>query len=228
MVWGILGALDAEIALIREQMEIEKQEDRFGTTFYFGTVHGKSVVLACCGVGKVNAAVCAAYVLGTCGADCVVNVGIAGAMKPGLHMLDVVISEEVGFHDQDTVMLNYYPKRAFFQADSALAALCDRACAEIPRLSGKYLHGRIASGDQFVSETAVKQSINERYAPACVEMEGAAVGHAAFMYEKPFLVIRTMSDAADDDADETYDNFIDEAAKTSAEIILHMLALAEQ
>ena len=209
-------------------MEIEKQEDRFGTTFYFGTVHGKSVVLACCGVGKVNAAVCAAYVLGTCGADCVVNVGIAGAMKPGLHMLDVVISEEVGFHDQDTVMLNYYPKRAFFQADSALAALCDRACAEIPRLSGKYLHGRIASGDQFVSETAVKQSINERYAPACVEMEGAAVGHAAFMYEKPFLVIRTMSDAADDDADETYDNFIDEAAKTSAEIILHMLALAEQ
>ena len=228
MVWGILGALNAEIALIREQMEIEKQENRFGTTFYFGTVHGKSVVLACCGVGKVNAAVCAAYVLGTCGADCVVNVGIAGAMKPGLHMLDVVISEEVGFHDQDTVMLNYYPKRAFFQADSALAALCDRACAEIPRLSGKYLHGRIASGDQFVSETAVKQSINERYAPACVEMEGAAVGHAAFMYEKPFLVIRTMSDAADDDADETYDNFIDEAAKTSAEIILHMLALAEQ
>ena len=228
MVWGILGALDAEIALIREQMEIEKQEDRFGTTFYFGTVHGKSVVLACCGVGKVNAAVCAAYVLGTCGADCVVNVGIAGAMKPGLHMLDVVISEKVGFHDQDTVMLNYYPKRAFFQADSALAALCDRACAEIPRLAGKYLHGRIASGDQFVSETAVKQSINERYAPACVEMEGAAVGHAAFMYEKPFLVIRTMSDAADDNADETYDNFIDEAAKTSAEIILHMLALAEQ
>ena len=228
MVWGILGALDAEIALIREQMEIEKQEDRFGTTFYFGTVHGKSVVLACCGVGKVNAAVCAAYVLGTCGADCIVNVGIAGAMKPGLHILDVVISEEVGFHDQDAVMLNYYPQRAFFQADSALAALCDRACAEIPRLSGKYLHGRIASGDQFVSETAVKQSINERYAPACVEMEGAAVGHAAFMYEKPFLVIRTMSDAADDNADETYDNFIDEAAKTSAEIILHMLALAEQ
>ena len=228
MVWGILGALDAEIALIREQMEIEKQENRFGTTFYFGTVHGKSVVLACCGVGKVNAAVCSAYVLGTCGADCIVNVGIASAMKPGLHILDVVISEEVGFHDQDAVMLNYYPQRAFFHADPALAALCDRACSEIPRLTGKYLHGRIASGDQFVSETAVKQSINERYAPACVEMEGAAVGHAAFMYEKPFLVIRTMSDAADDNADETYDNFIDEAAKTSAEIILHMLALAEQ
>ncbi|MDO5547712.1 MAG: 5'-methylthioadenosine/adenosylhomocysteine nucleosidase [Eubacteriales bacterium] len=227
MVWGILGALDAEIALIREQMTIERQEDRFGTTFYFGTVHGKSIVLACCGVGKVNAAVCAAYVLGTGGADCVINVGIAGAMKAGLHMLDVVISEEAGFHDQDSVMLNYYPHRAFFPADAQLAALCDRACAQIPRLDGKYIHGRIVSGDQFVSETTAKHSINERYAPACVEMEGAAIAHAAFMYEKPYLVIRTMSDAADDDADETYDNFIDEAAKTSAEIILHMLALAE-
>lgn len=227
MVWGILGALDTEIALIREQMTIEKQEDRFGTTFYFGTVHGKSIVLACCGVGKVNAAICAAYVLGACDADCIINVGIAGAMKPGLHTLNVVISEETGFHDQDAVMLNYYPNRAFFSADPALAELCDRACSEIPRLEGKYIHGRIVSGDQFVSESGVKASINKRYSPACVEMEGAAIAHAAFMYNKPYLVIRTMSDAADDNADETYDNFIEEAAKTSAEIILHMLALAE-
>lgn len=227
MVWGILGALDAEIALIREQMTIASEENRFGTTFYKGTLHDKEIVLACCGVGKVNAAVCAAYILGQYQAGCIINVGIAGAMKPGLHILDVVISEEVGFHDQDPVMLKYYPKTAFFPADAALAELCDRACASIPRLSGKYIHGRIVSGDQFVSESAVKQSINDRYTPACVEMEGAAIGHAAFMYEKPYLVIRTMSDAADDDADETYDNFIDEAAKTSAEIILQMLALAE-
>lgn len=227
MVWGILGALDAEIALIREHMTITNKTEKFGTVFYEGTVHNKQIVLACCGVGKVNAAVCAAYVLGTCGADCIINVGIAGAMKPGLHILDVVISEEVGFHDQDAVMLDYYPKTAFFPADPHLAALCDRACAAIPRLSGSYFHGRIVSGDQFVSESSVKQSINKRYAPACVEMEGAAIGHTAYMYEKPYLVIRTMSDAADDNADETYDNFIDDAAKTSAEIILQMLALAD-
>lgn len=227
MTWGILGALDAETALIRDQMTIESEESRFGTTFYRGTVHGQSIVLACCGVGKVNAAVCAAYVLGTLGADCIINVGIAGAMAHGLHILDVVISTEVGFHDQDTVMLKYYPATAFFPADADLAALCERACRDIPRLHGKYRHGRIVSGDQFVSESAVKQSINERYAPACVEMEGAAIGHAAFMYEKPYLVIRTMSDAADDAADESYDNFIDDAAQTSAEIILKMLSLAE-
>lgn len=224
--WGILGALDAEIALIREQMTIESEEARFGTTFYRGTVHNQRIILACCGVGKVNAAVCAAYLLGTLGADCIINVGIAGAMRSGLHMLDVVISQEVGFHDQDAVMLKYYPATEFFPADPRLIDLCQRACSAIPRLSNRYYLGRIVSGDQFVSESTVKQSINARYAPACVEMEGAAIGHTAFMYQKPYLVIRTMSDAADDDADETYDNFIGDAAKTSAEIILKMLSLA--
>ena len=149
-------------------------------------------------------------------------------MGHGLNILDVVISREVGFHDQDAVMLNYYPKRAFFPTDPALCALCERACAAIPEMAGRYRTGRIVSGDVFVNDAAVKQSIRDRYEPDCVEMEGAAIGHAAFMYEKPYLVIRTMSDAADDNADETYDDFIGEAARTSATIILKMLDLAAE
>lgn len=228
MKWGILGALDAEVELIRSQMAITKQTKQFGTVFYEGTVHDREIVLVCCGVGKVNAAVCAAAVLSQFGADCIINVGIAGAMEHGLHILDVVISAEVGFHDQDAVMLKYYPQRAFFPADDALIALCDKACAALPEMEGRWRHGRIVSGDRFVDDTQTKQSIDARYAPACVEMEGAAIGHAAFMYEKPYLVIRTMSDAADDAANETYDNFIGEAAHTSASIILKMLELADQ
>ena len=95
-------------------------------------------------------------------------------------------------------------------------------------MAGRYRTGRIVSGDVFVNDAAVKQSIRDRYEPDCVEMEGAAIGHAAFMYEKPYLVIRTMSDAADDNADETYDDFIGEAARTSATIILKMLDLAAE
>lgn len=226
MKWGILGALDAEIELIRSQMTITAETPMFGTIFYEGTVHEHSIVLVCCGVGKVNAAVCAATVMDKFGAGCIINVGIAGAMAHGLHMLDIVISSEVGFHDQDDVMLDYYPKRAFFPADPSLAALCERACSAMPETANRFRCGRIVSGDRFVSDTATKQSINARYAPACVEMEGAAVGHAAFMFGKPYLVIRTMSDAADDAADETYDNFIEEAAQTSAAIILKMLDLS--
>ncbi|MCD8356410.1 MAG: 5'-methylthioadenosine/adenosylhomocysteine nucleosidase [Clostridia bacterium] len=226
MKWGILGALDAEVDLIRSQMQISSETPLFGTTYYEGTVHGQEIVLVCCGVGKVNAAICAAAAMDKFGADCIINVGIAGAMEHGLKILDVVISSEVGFHDQDDVMLKYYPKHAFFPADTALADLCEQACAAIPEMTGRYRHGRIVSGDVFVNDAAVKKSINDRYTPACVEMEGAAIGHAAFMYEKPYLVIRTMSDAADDDADDTYDDFIGEAAHTSASIILKMLELA--
>ena len=134
MKWGILGALDAEVDLIRNKMTITSETPLFGTVFYEGTVGREQIVLVCCGVGKVNAAVCAAAVMNQFEADCIINIGIAGAMAHGLKILDIVISDEVGFHDQDEVMLKYYPKRAFFPADSSLISLCERACQALPEM----------------------------------------------------------------------------------------------
>ncbi|MGE4548917.1 MAG: 5'-methylthioadenosine/adenosylhomocysteine nucleosidase [Intestinibacillus sp.] len=226
MIWGILGALDEEISLIREKMDVKETVDMLGTTFHIGTVFGKQTVLACCGIGKVNAAVCATTIIQGFGADCVVNVGIAGAMRHGLRVMDVVAAREVGFHDQDAVMLNYYPKQAFFRTDDGLLDLCIRACGELDELNGAFSTGRIVSGDIFVNDRDTRERINTAYEPACVEMEGAAIGHTSFMHDVPFLVIRTMSDTADDQAQETYDNFIHDAAKQSAHIILKMLEIA--
>lgn len=92
MKWGILGALDAEVDLIRNKMTITSETPLFGTVFYEGTVGREQIVLVCCGVGKVNAAVCAAAVMNQFEADCIINIGIAGAMAHGLKILDVVIS----------------------------------------------------------------------------------------------------------------------------------------
>ncbi len=226
MKWGILGSLDTDIQPVRNNMHITAETAILGTTFYEGVVCGQEIVLACCGVGKVNAAVRTAVAIQTFGADCILNIGIAGAMQPDLHMLDTVISSEVGFHDQDSVMLDYYPHRAFFPADAALAALCDRACAALPAPIGRIVHGRIVSGDQFVGETGQKAQIAARCSPACVEMEAAAIGQAAYSFDKPFLAVCTISDTADDDADATYDDFFAEAARRSADIVLQMLALS--
>lgn len=226
MVWGILGALDEEISLIREKMEASQSISMLGTVFHIGTVFGKQVVLACCGVGKVNAAVCTTTIIQRFGAGCVINVGIAGAMRHGLHVMDVIAAREVGFHDQDAVMLDYYPKKAFFRTDAHLLDLCGRACDQPGSLEGAFSIGRIVSGDVFVSDRATKDRINAAYAPACVEMEGAAIGHTSYMHNVPFLVIRTMSDTADDQAQETYDDFIHAAAKQSAHIVLKMLEIA--
>lgn len=223
--WGILGALDREVALLREQMTVERTETALGTEFVFGRLCGQPVVVACCGVGKVNAALCATWLLCVAGCGRIVNVGIAGAVGHGLRTLDVVASRELCFHDQDPVMLKYFPKRRFFEADADLLALCRRACAEPGVLQGTLREGRIATGDRFVADRETRERIVADCAPDCVEMEGAAIAHAATAAGKPFLVIRTMSDCADDETNTTYDDFLERAADQSAHIILKMLAL---
>lgn len=220
--WGILGALDREVALLREQMIVEQEEQLLGTTFLSGTLYGQRVVVACCGIGKVNAASCATYLLYCKGCDVLINVGIAGGVGAGLHTLDVVISKEVCFHDQDAVMLKYFPARQFFEADETLRALCRTVC-DTGILTGAWREGRIATGDRFVADRATRDAIVAAVAPDCVEMEGAAIAHVAYAAGKPFLIIRTMSDCADDDASTTYDNFLERAADQSAHIILGML-----
>lgn len=226
MKYGIIGALDVEISLVREKMNVTGEKKMLGSTVYSGTVFGQEIVLACAGMGKVNAALCAHTLIREFGAEAVINIGIAGAMAQDMHTMDVVIGTELRFHDQDPCMVKYYPFTEVFYADKALAALAEKACAAV-ELCGKVRSGRVITGDVFVNDAATKARLVERFSPLCTEMEGAAIAHAAFVNQVPFLVIRTMSDSADDGADNSYDNFIDMAAHQSADIILKMLELAE-
>ncbi len=221
MLWGILGALEREVTLLREKMTIEKTEQALGTEFIFGTLHGQCVILARCGIGKVNAAACATWLLFKAGCDCIINVGIAGGVAHGLKPMDVVISRELCFHDQDVEV----PTLSLL-GDAELLRRCHNACAQPGVLLGRLHEGRIATGDKFVTDNATRDSIVAKVAPDCVEMEGAAIAHVATLAQKPFLVIRTMSDCADDAAEGTYDNFFARAADQSAHIILAMLAEA--
>lgn len=140
-------------------------------------------------------------------------------------MMDVVISKELCFHDQDAVMLKYFPKCQFFQADLALVDLCQRACVKANLPTSNVCIGRIATGDVFVNDQETREAIVAAVQPDCVEMEGAAIAHVAMATEKPFLVIRTMSDCADDETNTTYDDFFERAADQSAQILLEMLQL---
>ncbi len=226
MTWGILGALDREIALLREQMKVVRTEAVLGTEFIFGELCGESVIVACCGVGKVNAAACATWLLYKQQVDRIINVGIAGAVGKGLRPLDIVLSRELCFHDQDAVMLKYFPKQQFFKGDENLLQLCREVCQTPGLLQGHWMEGRIATGDCFVADRVTRDKIVAACAPDCVEMEGAAIAHIAFAAGKPCLVIRTMSDCADDETNETYDNLFERAADQSAQIILAMLRRA--
>lgn len=224
MVWGIIGALDEEIRLIKEQMSVTEEKKIYGSTFYKGKLYNQDVVLVCCSIGKVNAASCAGIVLREFGADLVINIGIAGAAAKNLEVLDVVISKEAVFHDiLSGFMDKYYPNTSVFKADERLIKLASQVCDEMENKNFKYMVGRIATGDVFVDKKETKDRIVEICNPDCLEMEGAAIAQLAYMNNKPFLIIRSMSDNADDNAETSYDNFIELAAHNSATIIMNMI-----
>lgn len=224
MTWGIIGAMDDEVALLRDAMKERWESKVYDSTFYHGGLEGQDVVLVCCGIGKVNAALCAAVLLREFGVDRIVHVGIAGAMDPALQVLDVVLSKDVGYHDQGAVYDEHYPFRRVFDADPGLIELAEKACRQDGGI--RYHIGRVATGDEFITSAGEKQKILSRMQPLCVEMEGAAVAQAAYMSGVPFLVIRAMSDSADDDAAMTYYEFKERACRQSAGIVRRMLRLA--
>lgn len=224
MTFGIIGALDEEVRLIRERMQVESETEIYGSTFYTGSYGGQRLVVVCCSIGTINAAVCASVIIREFHADMVVNVGIAGSLCKELHVLDVVVSSQVAFHDADLdIIEKYYPFQRAFPADQTLLNLCVTAMESLADRDFQYRVGLIASGDRFVADSATKTDILQRMNPLCVEMEGAAIGQVAHMCGKPFLIIRTLSDNADESAEESYDNFLDRTAHQSASIILRML-----
>jgi len=186
------------------------------------------VVAVRCSIGTVNAAACASVLVQRFGAQVIINTGIAGSLCRELSMLDIVIADDLIFHDADLdIMEKYYPFRRSFPTDPVLRELARQAIHSLDA-PPRYKVGRIASGDVFVSDEALKDSIARRCDPLCVEMEGAAIAQVAFMGGIPCLVIRALSDNADENAEESYDNLIELAADNSARILLAMLSLAEE
>lgn len=228
MVWGIIGAMDIEVAILREAMTVAKEQVVYGSTYYTGTLHGQKVVLVCCSVATINAALCASVMIREMGATRIVNIGIAGGMDRSLKVLDVVISKDAGFHDtQPGVCDSFYPFTNIFTADQGLVELAVSACERLKSKGFAHKVGRVATGDVFVSSTEQKERIDARLDnPLCVEMEGAAIAQAAYMNEVPFVIIRTISDFADENADMSYEEFKVLAADHSSSIIMTMLEMA--
>jgi len=217
--YGIIGALSEEVRLLTADMAVDRIVEACGCRFFDGALDGKSVTVVCSSVGKVNAAVCTTILIREFGCKAVINVGVAGAMGAGLRPLDVVLSNDVVVYDLDELATKYYPFTRSFTPNPTLLAAAEAACGDTIR----HRAGRIATGDQFVAGGEPARLIRETYAPDAVEMEGGAVAQACYLNGVPFLVIRTMSDSADENAAAQYDNFLERAAAQSAQIVRGML-----
>lgn len=227
MRWGIIAAMDAELELILAAMQTEHVTKAYGVEFNIGRIGGSRVVAVCSSVGTINAAACASVLAREMEVDAIVNIGVAGGADSELDVLDVAVSSEVVFHDsQSEILVKYYPYRESFTADTGLIALAEQSIAGLPERGFNYKIGRIATGDVFVSDPALKAKITAEHAPLCVEMEGAAIGQVAYMSGLPFLVIRSISDRSDGEAKVSFDQFLPRAAKNSAGIVLGMISLS--
>lgn len=224
---GIIGAMDEEVLQLKTHMEQPAITKLAGMEFYHGTLSGKEAVVVRCGIGKVNAAVCTQLLIDRFGVDAIVNTGIAGSLKAEINIGDIVLSSDALQHDVDVTAFGHAPGKIprmdtyAFPGDPDLIALAQEACKKV----NPHLHtflGRIVSGDQFISDKAVKTRIAETFGGYCTEMEGAAIAQAAYLNNVPFLIVRSISDKADDSASMDYDTFEAMAIENGVKLLLEL------
>lgn len=221
MKLGIIGAMEQEVETLVSLLTDMRGTQFAGSEFYEGRLDGLDAVVVRCGIGKVNAALCVQILCDRFGVTHVVNTGIAGSLCQQLDIGDLVISRDAMYHDAQVCVFGY-PEGQIpgmpltFPADGRMVELAVKAAEAVN--PGHHTVGRIASGDQFVCEKAQKEHIIAVTGAHCAEMEGAAIAHAAYRNGIPFVIIRAISDKADDTAQMDYSTFEAMAAKHCAAV----------
>ena len=225
---GIIGAMDIEVDVLKEQMADVTRVNKASMEFYQGKLNGKDVVVVRSGIGKVKAAVCTQILADVFEVEAVINTGIAGSLRNEINIGDIVVSTDALQHDMDAVEFGY-PKgqipgmKVFsFVANAALRETAVRVCQKVnPDI--QVFEGRIVSGDQFVARAEVKNEIIKEFAGYCTEMEGASIAQAAYLNGIPFVVVRAISDKADNSATMDYPTFERQAAQHCVNLVGEML-----
>lgn len=227
MKYGIICAMEEEIKELLANLK-EVQGQNIGDMHYYsGKIFDNDVVLVQSGIGKVQAGITTAFLIQNFNVDCVINSGSAGGIGEGLHVGDLVLSTGTAYHDADATAFGYkmgqLPSQPqIFPADKNLITKVSQAAVENKI---KIHEGLIVTGDQFVNSKDRINEIKEIFPQAlCCEMEGAAVGQVAYEFNIPYLVIRAMSDTADEEASQSFDEFIIDAGKRSAKMLLTLLS----
>ena len=226
---GIIGAMADEVALLQKEMQVEEIVERAGMRFHRGNLCGKEVVVVQSGIGKVNAALCAQILVDIFKVDTLMNTGIAGSLDAQINIGDMVISTDAVQHDVDATTfgdpLGQVPNMDTFSfpADEKLVELAKRVNEEVnPDI--QTFTGRIVSGDQFISSQEAKEHLVNTFHAKCTEMEGAAIAHAAYLNQVSCVIIRAISDKADNSAEMDYPAFEQMAILHSVRLVRGFLA----
>jgi len=224
---GIIGAMDEEVELLKNTLQNRTDHLIAGYHLHSGTIHNKQVVVLKSGIGKVNAAIGCTVLLQTFKPDCIINTGSAGGYDPDLNVGDIVISDSVRYHDVDLTVFGYeygqVPKQSpDFKPDTFLADIAERCIAKMEGMNT--VRGLICTGDQFMNDPARVERKRKLFPTMkAVEMEAAAIAHTCVQFGIPFIIIRALSDIAGKESGISFDQFLETAAKHSAEMIITMI-----
>ncbi len=225
---GIIGAMDEEVALIKEKMDDVKIIRKASMEFASGMLCGRHAVVVRSGIGKVNAGICTQILFDVFNVDVVINTGIAGSLDARIDIGDIVLSEDALQHDVNAAAFGYEPGQIprmdtfAFKADERLIHIAKECCKKVFGGINAFC-GRVVSGDQFIADRSVKDAVKEKFGGLCTEMEGAAIAQAAYLNNIPFLIIRAISDKADDSAQMDYPEFEKVAVSNSVKLILEII-----
>ena len=222
---GIICAMQIEADGILAICENTHQEEKCGMTFTRGTLNGKELVIVVCGVGKVNAAMCATLLINDYSPELVINSGVAGAVSPLVGIGDIVIGKKAVEHDMNTIAIGdkrgevSLPngKVTYFECDRAASDLLLSVCEGLGNTRVK--QGVIASGDIFVADRRKRLRINDAFGALACEMEGAAIGHVCYCCKTPFAVLRAISDDLDENKGVDFVKFCESSAKKTVFVI---------
>ncbi|ERK12314.1 MAG: 5'-methylthioadenosine/S-adenosylhomocysteine nucleosidase [Pantoea sp.] len=224
---GIIGAMEQEVTLLRDKIENRQTLTLAGCEIYTGTLNGVEVALLKSGIGKTAAALGTTLLLELCKPDVVINTGSAGGLAPTLKVGDIVVSDEVRYHDADVTAFGYEPGQmagcpAAFIADDKLIAAAEQV---IKQLDLNAVRGLVVSGDAFINGAEPLARIRHTFPQAiAVEMEATAIGHVCHQFKVPFVVVRAISDVADQESHLSFDEFLSVAAKQSSLMVENLLA----
>jgi adenosylhomocysteine nucleosidase len=221
---GIVAAMPVELENMIKILDAKELKIKGFYRIFQCEFKGIEITLACSGIGKVNSAACTQKLIDVFEVEAIINMGIAGAISKDLNTLDVVIGSDVVYHDffPADLLDRYHPFEHSFKCDKKLMEIAELSCKNLLE-PYQFRLGRVASGDCFVEENATKTYIRDKLEAVCCEMEGCAVGHACFLNGVPFLILRSISDLADEGAQMTYSEFEQKAALQANNIVIGML-----
>ena len=225
---GVIGAMEPEIALLLEAAQIERTMKRAGMEFHEGTLGQHDLVIVQCGMGKVNAGICAQILVDEFHVTQIINTGVAGSLDERLHIGDIVVSTDAVQHDYDVSPIGFargeipYSGMVAFPADHELSGAAFQAARAFSD-EINVVRGRICSGDQFIAKEEERRRIVDEFRGYCCEMEGAAIAQVCHLNQVPFVILRAISDSADDEGGSSFEEFMEDAAKHCSAIVKTML-----